>query len=60
MFSILGPSLLLSILMCVHVVRTNQQMYWLWIILAFQPLGGLVYLVAVVLPDVMGGTTATR
>ncbi|HWA62824.1 MAG TPA: tetratricopeptide repeat protein [Caulobacteraceae bacterium] len=57
---LLGLSLLFSIALCVHVVRTNQQMYWLWIILMFQPLGGLVYLVAVVVPGVFGGTTARR
>ena len=49
-----------SILLCVHVVRSGQQMYWLWIILAFQPLGGLVYVVAIILPDVMGGSTARQ
>lgn len=55
-----GLSLLFAILLCVHVVRTNQQMYWLWIILAFQPLGGIIYLIAVVLPEVFGGTAARR
>ena len=38
-----GLSLLFSIALCVHVVRTNQAMYWLMIILMLQPLGGLVY-----------------
>jgi hypothetical protein len=57
---ILGASLLFSILLCVHVVRNGSPMYWLWIILAFQPIGGVVYLVAVVAPDVMGGSTARR
>lgn len=49
-------SLLFSIVLCVHVVRTHQEMFWLWIILLFQPLGGLVYLVAVVLPQTFGPT----
>lgn len=53
--------LLFSIALCVHVVRTNQQMYWLFIILmAAPPIGGIVYLVAVVLPGLMGGSTARR
>jgi hypothetical protein len=56
----LGLSLLVAILLCVHAVRTNQNMYWLWIILVFQPLGGLVYFVAIVLPDLMGGRRARR
>src|SRR5215469_12662061 len=55
-----GLSLLFSILLCVHVVRTNQQLYWLFIILIFQPLGGLIYLIAIVLPELMGGTRARR
>jgi hypothetical protein len=55
-----GLSLIFSIALCVHVVRTNQQLYWVFIILIFQPLGGLVYLIAIVLPEVFGGTTARR
>lgn len=58
MFPALGLSLVFSIALCVHVVRTHQQMYWLWIILAFQPLGGLVYLLAVVAPEFLGGSKA--
>jgi hypothetical protein len=57
---VLGLSLLFSIALCVHAVRTNQNMYWLWIILVFQPLGGLVYFFAIALPDLMGGTRARR
>ena len=60
MFPVIGLSLVFSIALCVHVVRTHQQMYWLWIILAFQPLGGLVYLLAVVAPEFLGGSTARR
>ena len=55
-----GLSLLFSILLCVHVVRNNQQLYWLFIILIFQPLGGLIYLVAIVLPEFLGGARARR
>lgn len=54
-----GLSLLFSIALCVHVVRTNQPMFWLMIILMLQPLGGLVYLVAIVLPS-MAGSVKTR
>ena len=36
-----GLSLAFSIAMCIHAVRSGQQMYWLFIILAFQPVGGL-------------------
>ena len=55
-----GLSLIFSIALCVHVVRTNQQMWWLMIILMLQPLGGLVYLIAIVLPGVTGGARAQR
>jgi hypothetical protein len=60
MIPIFGLSLLFSIALCVHVVRTRQEMYWLLIILMLQPLGGVVYLVAIVLPGVFGGATARR
>ena len=55
-----GLSLLFSIALCVHVVRTNQPMFWLMIILMLQPLGGLVYLVAIVLPSMAGSPRAQR
>ena len=55
-----GLSLVFSILLCVHVVRTGREMFWLWIILLFQPIGGIVYLVAVLLPQLMGGPTARK
>lgn len=57
---LLGLSLLFSIGLCVHVVRSGQQTFWLWIILMFQPLGGVVYLVAVIGPELLGGRTARR
>jgi hypothetical protein len=60
MLPLLGLSLLFSIGLCVHVVRTGREMYWLWIILMFQPLGGVVYLVAIVLPELVRGPTARR
>ena len=53
-------SLVFSVLLCVHAVRTGKDMFWLWIILLFQPLGGLVYLVAIVIPDLFRGPTARK
>jgi hypothetical protein len=53
-------SLLLSILLCVHVVRTNQSLYWVFLILFIPVLGPLVYLVAIVVPEMAGGTRAKR
>lgn len=51
-------SLGFSIGLCVHAVRTHQETFWLWIILIFQPLGGVVYCAAVILPGLLGGPTA--
>jgi hypothetical protein len=56
----LGLSLIFSIALCVHAVKTGREMYWLFIILMFQPLGGVVYAIINVLPDVFGGSTARR
>ncbi len=60
MLSAFGLSLLFSIALCVHVVRTGAAMWWLAIILMLQPLGGIVYLVAVVAPSLAGGPAARR
>lgn len=47
-----------SLLCAVHVVRTGQPYFWLWIVLAFGPLGAAVYFIVVVLPELAGGRTA--
>jgi len=60
MLPIFGLSLIFSVLLCVHVVRTGQQMYWLWIILAFPWLGALIYAAAVIAPEMFRGPTARR
>jgi hypothetical protein len=53
-------SLLISILLCVHVVRTNQQLFWIFLILFVPVLGALVYVIAVLVPEMTGGTRAKR
>ncbi|CAN5410294.1 tetratricopeptide repeat protein [soil metagenome] len=60
MLPLIGPSLIFSIILCVHVVRTHQQMYWLWIILAFPYVGGLIYVLAVIAPEYLGGSKAQQ
>jgi hypothetical protein len=52
--------LLFSIGMCVHVVRTGQNMMWLFIILFLSPIGAVVYLVAIVFPQLSGGPGARK
>jgi hypothetical protein len=60
MFASLGLMIAVQVALCIHVVRTGQQMYWMWIIIAFGPVGSLVYVFAVLAPDLMGGSTARR
>lgn len=50
----------LSVALCVHAVRTGRDMFWLFIILLFMPLGGLVYVVINVLPDLFRGQAARK
>jgi hypothetical protein len=57
---LLGLSLIVSIALAVHVVRTGRELFWLWIILIFQPIGGLVYFLAIVLPELTRGPGAQR
>jgi len=52
--------LLIVIALCVHVVRTNQPLYWIFLILFVPMLGALVYLIAIVVPEMAGGTRAKR
>lgn len=53
-------SLLVSVALCVHVVRTNQQLYWIFIILFLGPIGSAIYLIAIVIPEMTGGARAKR
>lgn len=55
-----GLWLLACIALCVHVVRTGREMFWLWIILVFQPVGAMVYVVAILLPEQLRGVRAQR
>lgn len=41
----------------VHAVRTNQNMYWLWLLFAGGSVGAAVYFFAVMAPDLAGGRT---
>jgi hypothetical protein len=60
MLPIFGLGLLFSIALCVHVVRTGQNMMWLYLILFLSPIGGVVYLIAVVIPGWTGGPAAQK
>lgn len=60
MLPVVGLWFLITLLLCVHVVRTGREIYWLLIILVIQPFGGIVYLLAIVLPELLGGRAARR
>ena len=53
-------SLLVTVLLCVHVVRTNQSMFWIFVLVFLGPIGWLIYLGAVIIPEMLGGTRAKR
>jgi hypothetical protein len=56
----LGLSLIFTIAMCVHVVRTNRPLYWVWIMVITQGIGALIYFLAIVLPELFAGKTARK
>lgn len=47
-----------SLLCGIHVVRSGQQMYWLWILVIAPLLGPAIYFFAVLMPELAGGRTA--
>ena len=63
MFGLPGLVLIVGFLiaMCVHVVRTGRELFWIWIILIiFPPVGALVYFIAIVAPELFRGPTARK
>jgi hypothetical protein len=55
-----GLLLALSVLLAVHAVRSGRELFWVWIIILFQPIGPLVYIFAVLLPELLGGATSRK
>jgi hypothetical protein len=47
----LGLHLLIAVLCAVHAVRSRQESYWLFILFLFPLVGSLVYVIAILLPD---------
>jgi hypothetical protein len=64
LFALPLPLLLLVgglIVGCVlHVIRNHQQLYWIWIILAFPGLGAAIYFFVIILPEWSGTGSARR
>lgn len=50
-FAGLGLHVVIALLCAIHVVRTGQQLYWLFILFAFPLLGSMVYFFAIYLPN---------
>ena len=48
----IGLHVLIAIFFAVHVIRTGQDRFWLWILFGFPLLGSVVYGIAVWLPNV--------
>jgi len=52
LFSLIYPwGIILQVLALLHFIRRRPEMYWLWIIIFFGPLGALVYIFMEVVPD---------
>jgi hypothetical protein len=47
----LGLHVLVALFFAVHVVRTHQNIYWLFILFAFPMLGSIVYFLTIYLPS---------
>ncbi|HRQ65235.1 MAG TPA: tetratricopeptide repeat protein [Xanthomonadaceae bacterium] len=48
----LGLHLLIAVLCAVHAVRSRQEPYWLFVLFLFPLIGSVVYILAILLPDV--------
>jgi hypothetical protein len=57
-FGLLG--LLFQIALCIHAYRTGRMNPWLWIILFVPGLGGLLYIILELAPELFAGRTARR
>ncbi|WP_083635058.1 CDC27 family protein [Maricaulis sp. W15] len=57
---LMGLHILVALGCAVHVIRTQRQMYWIFILFAFPALGSIVYLLAEVLPSAAGSTSARK
>ncbi|SDJ26635.1 hypothetical protein [Pseudomonas indica] len=59
------PLLALLVIACqvacgLHVVRTGQERYWLFLIISLPGLGCLIYFLGIMLPDILGSRTGRR
>lgn len=50
-FAGLGLHILIALFFAVHVVRSGQQLYWLFVLFSFPLLGSIVYFLVIYLPN---------
>jgi hypothetical protein len=51
-------SLLITVALIVHAIRTGQDKFWIWILIIAPGVGGLAYAAAILLPQFFGSRTA--
>ncbi len=51
---------LINVMLIVHVVRTGQDKFWIWIMIIAPGAGGLAYAAAVLLPQLFSSRTAQQ
>lgn len=56
----IGLHLLIAVFCAVHVIRSGQERYWLFILFMFPLLGSLVYAIAILLPEFSQSLGARR
>lgn len=57
---LMGLHILVALACAIHVIRTQRQMYWIFILFAFPALGSVAYLLTEVLPSAAGGPTGRK
>ena len=57
---LMGLHILVALGCAIHVIRTQRQMYWIFILFAFPALGSIVYVLAEILPSAAGSPSARK
>lgn len=54
------PVVLLQIICVIHVIKTGRNQIWIWVLVLLSVAGIAAYLIAELLPDLLGGRSARR
>ena len=60
MFPVSILLLLIQVALIVHVIKTGRNQLWIWALFLLPGIGALAYVVAEILPELVGGRTAHR